>query len=226
MLLQPENVKLTTDTVLLADFAEIRNRQKGVDLGCSSGALMILLMQREPELRMTGLELDPAALKLAETNLRLNGFEGRAELISGDMRRTESVLPNAGFDFVISNPPYFQPNNGIRSPVAERAVARSGEKCSMEDICRIASRLCKSGGKVFFSYRPERLNTILAQMTACRLQPKRIRFVHYRTAARASIVLLEGRKDGKESLCVEAPLILCGEDNTESAEYRRIYHRN
>ena len=44
VLLQPESVKLTTDTVLLADFAEVRNGQKGADLGCSSGALMILLI--------------------------------------------------------------------------------------------------------------------------------------------------------------------------------------
>ena len=226
VLLQPESVKLTTDTVLLADFAEVRNGQNGADLGCSSGALMILLMQREAGLRMTGLELDPAALKLAEINFRLNGMEERAELVPGDMRRTVSELPNAGFDFVISNPPYFPPESGIRSPVEERAAARSAENCSTEDICRIASRLCRSGGKVFFSYRPERLITLLTQMTAFRLQPKRIRFIHYRAAAKASIVLVEGRKDGKESLHVEAPLILCAEDGAESAEYRRIYHRN
>ena len=224
-LLQPESVKLTTDTVLLADFAEIRIGQKGADLGCSSGALMILLMQREAGLRMTGLELDPAALKLAQTNFRINGMEERAKLISGDMRQTACGLPNAGFDFVISNPPYFPPESGIQSPVAERAAARSGEYCGIEDICRIASRLCRSGGKSFFSYRPERLMTLLTQMTAYRLQPKRIRFVHYKPSSKASIVLVEGRKDGKESLAVEAPLILCREDGTESAEYRRIYHR-
>ena len=56
VLLQPESVKLTTDTVLLADFAEVRAGQNGADLGCSSGALMILLMQREAGLRMTGLD--------------------------------------------------------------------------------------------------------------------------------------------------------------------------
>ena len=187
---------------------------------------MILLMQREAGLEMTGLELDYAALKLAEDNLHLNGMEERAELIPGDMRETAISIPNAGFDFVISNPPYFIPDSGVRSPVAERAAARSGESCGTEDICRIASRLCRSGGKVFFSYRPERLISLLTQMTAYRLQPKRIRFVHHKLSSKASIVLVEGRKDGKESLCVEAPLILCREDGTESAEYRRIYHRN
>lgn len=225
VLQQPKSVKITTDTVLLADFAQIRDGQKGVDLGCSSGAIMILLMHRETGLRMTGLEIDQTALKMAESNLRINDMEGRANLVFGDMRKTSTELPNAGFDFVISNPPYFTPGIGIRSPVAERAAARSGESCSTEDICRIASRLCRSGGKAFFSYRPERLITLLTLMKAFRLQPKRLRFVHHNPAAKASVVLVEGRKDGKESLSVEAPLILCGEDGTESIEYRRIYHR-
>ena len=174
---------------------------------------------------MTGLEIDQTALKMAESNLRINDMEGRANLVFGDMRRTSAELPNAGFDFVISNPPYFTPGNGIQSPIAERAAARSGESCSTEDICRIAARLCRSGGKVFFSYRPERLITLLTQMKTFRLQPKRLRFVHHNPAAKASVVLVEGRKDGKESLSVEAPLILCEEDGTESMEYRRIYHR-
>ena len=226
MLKQAENVKLTTDTVLLADFAEIRDSRKGVDLGCSSGALMILLLRRNVKLHMTGLEIDPIALRLAETNISLNGMGKMAELISGDMRDTVKSLPNNDYDFVISNPPYFSAQQGIVSPVSERARARSEECCGIEDICRIASRLCKSGGRVFFSYRPERLLTLFAHMTSYHLQPKRIRLVHHKEDSKASIVLVEGRKDGKEGLAVEAPLILCREDGTESAEYQRIYHRN
>ena len=55
--LQAKTAKLTTDTVLLADFAEIGRAQRGADLGCGSGALMLLLLWRDGRLKMTGVEL-------------------------------------------------------------------------------------------------------------------------------------------------------------------------
>ena len=78
---------------------------------------------------------------------------------------------------------------------------------------------------MFFSYRPEGLNRLLAEMTGARLEPKRLRFVHHRRDKESSLVLVEGRKDGNPGLKAEAPLILYTDQGEESEEYRRIYHR-
>ena len=217
---------VTTDSILLADFAVIHGGEKGADLGCASGLLMLLLLWREKGLHMTGLELLPEAVRLAGENLRANGLQERAELICGDLRETVGKLPSGGFDFVIANPPYYMTDSGSTSPDEARSGAREEKTLQLPELCRAASRLCRSGGRVFFCYRPERLVSLLQEMREHHLEPKRIRFVHYKPSSKASIVLVEGRKDGKESLSVEAPLILCREDGAESEEYRRIYHRN
>ena len=65
-ILQTELVKLTGDSILLADFARISEGEKGVDLCCGSGALMLLLLWRERTINMTGLEIQQDAASLAE----------------------------------------------------------------------------------------------------------------------------------------------------------------
>ena len=98
---EAKHMPITTDSILLADFAAVHRGEKGADLGCASGLLMLMLLWEEKELHMTGLELLPEAVQLAEENLRANGLQERAELVCGDLRETAGKLPNGGFDFII-----------------------------------------------------------------------------------------------------------------------------
>ena len=142
-----EHMPLTTDSILLADFAAVRSGEKGADLGCASGLLMLLLLWREHGLRMSGLELLPEAVRLAEENLRANGLEGRGSLICGDLRETVKTMPNGSFDFIIANPPYYPPESGSMAPDRERGIARGETALRLSELCAAASRLCRSGGR-------------------------------------------------------------------------------
>ena len=222
---EARHMRLTTDSILLADFASVRSGERGVDLGCASGLMMLLLLRRESGLRMTGLELLPEALSLAGENLRLNGLQERAELICGDLRETVKTLPNGGFDFVIANPPYFPPESGDMSPDSARGIARGETMLQLPELCAASSRLCRSGGRIFFCHRPERMLSLLQEMREHHLEPKRIRFIHHALPAPAFLLLVEGRKDGNPGLKVEPPFFIRGADGAETEEYRRICHR-
>ena len=174
---------------------------------------------------MTGVELQAEAARTAEENLRINGLSDRGEILCGDLREEHPALSKGGFDFIIMNPPYFAAASGILPPDKGRAAARGETCCTLEEFCGRAARLCKSGGRVFLSYRPERLNELMRQCGSAHLEPKRLRLVHHRPSAEASIVLLEARKDGKPGLRIEPPLILHDEKGNETKEYRTIYHR-
>ncbi|MBO7373766.1 MAG: methyltransferase [Oscillospiraceae bacterium] len=226
LFVQDDQIRLTTDTVLLADFARTSAGGRGADLGCASGALMLLLLWESPSIMMTGLELSEHAAALAEENMERNGFAEKALIVPGDLRETAKRFQSGSFDFVISNPPYFEPERCLQSPQAERAAARAELSCSLEDICAAAARLCRSGGRVFLCYRPEGLNRLMQTMTRHRLEPKRMRLVHHRPGKEAMLVLVEGRKDGNPGLRAGAPLILYAEKGQETDEYRRIYHRD
>ena len=221
---QTEYLGITTDSLLLADFAVVRAGERGADLGCGSGILMLLLLWREAKLHMTGLEIQEEACALAEENIRVNALETRAAVVPGDLRETVKRLPNGGFDVVISNPPYFGQEQGKRSPEAGRAAARAETALSMKELCHTAARLCRSGGRLYLCHRPERLSDLLREMNSAHLEPKRLRFVHHDAGREASLVLVEGRKDGHPGIAVEKPLLTHDLSGAESEEYRKICH--
>lgn len=220
-----EGFRLSTDSVLLAAFANMKKVRRCLDLGCGAGVLCVLLGEKAPEARITGIELQPEAAELSRENLRENGMDVRSEILAADLRDHASLLPAGEFDLVVSNPPYFPQNSGFSAPEAARARAREERDCSLEDVCAAAGQALRWGGSFCLVHRPERLADIFRAMAAFGMEPKRMRTVHYSPARAPSLVLIEGRRGGRPGLDVEKPLILTGEDGGDSAEVRKIYRR-
>ena len=89
---------LGTDSVLLADFVRLAGARRGIDLGCASGILSLLLLWRKEKLHMTGLELLPEAAALARENMARNGLGDRSEMRAGDLRQHRSLFTPGHFD--------------------------------------------------------------------------------------------------------------------------------
>ena len=225
ILRQAAHFKLGTDTVLLADFARTAGAKRGIDLGCASGAAMLLLLAKEETLHMTGLEIVPEAAELARENLAANGLTERGGIVTGDIRQHRTHFRAGSFDLLVCNPPYFPQGSGALPPDADRAAARSELLCTLPALCAATAYLLRTGGRVCFVHRPERLSELLVCMTAAGLEPKRLRLVCRDASAAPSLVLAEGRRGGRPGLTIEPSLYLYGPDGSESAEYKRIYHR-
>ena len=225
VLKQAAHFRLGTDTVLLADFARMAGAKRGIDLGCASGAAMLLLLAREEKLRMTGLEIVPEAAELARENLAANGLEGRGEIVTGDIRQHRSLFRAGAFDLLICNPPYFPQGSGAVPQDAARAAARGELLCTMEELCAAAAFLLRTGGDFCLVHRPERLSELFCALAAQGLEPKRLRLVCKNALSAPSLVLVEARRGGKPGLTIEPVLILQTPDGAESDELRRIYRR-
>lgn len=222
---QAEHFRLGTDCVLLSDFVNTSGAKRGIDLGCASGAIALLLLARSPKLSMTGLEIMPEAAELARENMAANGLSGRCEIVTGDIRRHRELFRAGSFDLVVANPPYFPLGSGYISPDSARAAARGELQCTLEDICSAAAFLCRSGGSFCLVHKPERLSRVFCAMSAAGIEPKRLRLVSHRQGTAPSLVLIEGRRGRRPGLKIESELILTAPDGLESEEMRRIYHR-
>lgn len=75
--------------------------RRGVDLGCGSGAAGILVAKRLPEAEMVLVDINPAALDLAQVNARLADVSNIRPALSDMLQDVEG-----GFDLIISNPPF------------------------------------------------------------------------------------------------------------------------
>ena len=96
-----------TDSFLLGSFPRLRPGLRVCDLGSGTGLLGSLLLQRQRALTVTGVELLPEAVRLAERAAVENGLTDRLTFRQGDLRDIRSLLPAGGFDLAVCNPPYY-----------------------------------------------------------------------------------------------------------------------
>ena len=94
------------DALLLAQFAAPRPTDRVLDLGCGNGAIALLLAHRHPRLSVVGVEIQPSLASRARRGVQLNELDDRMEIIEGDLRGIQGLLPPSGFDVVLCNPPY------------------------------------------------------------------------------------------------------------------------
>ena len=209
---------VTTDSVLLGDFASLPRGGSFCDLGCGGGILALTLLYRYPKASAALVELDEEACRVARENVALNGMEERAEVINCDLRDFRGR-----YQLVISNPPYF-PISGGQSESDARNAQRLEKSASLEDVADAAARLLGDGGRFVFVYPAQRLSEAMTALTLRRLEPKRLRLVQARADSRPSVFLMECVKSGKPGLVVEPALILRNADGTDTEEARKIYH--
>lgn len=184
--------KLGRDSVLLAGFCTLRPKWTVCDLGCGVGSLLLLTAQREENLTRVGIELDPTAAELARKNLADNALSGT--ILTGDLRE-KSLLRGDQFHLVLSNPPYFRAGSGRSG-----GQARMDDTCSVEDLCRTAGRLTRTGGRFALAYRPERLAELFAALQTAKLEPKRMQLLSYHRTKAPYAVLVEAVKEGGPGL--------------------------
>lgn len=211
------------DSFLLSSLPRLKPGTRVCDLGCGTGLLGLLLLQRQGDLTVTGLDLQPEAVRLGELAAAENRLEDRLLFRLEDLR--ETALPAGSFDLVICNPPYFPPAAGLPPKGEARRTARTEETCTLEDVCRAAGRLLRWGGALCLVHKPERLTDLLCALRKSGLEPKRLRLVSARPERAPSLLLLEARRGGRPGLQVEPALILENPDGSPAAELDHVYFR-
>lgn len=221
-------IRFGTDALLLADFAlgSIR-RGTCIDLGTGSGVIPLLLLAAGSKADFTGLELQSSYAEVAAQNAKLNGFESRFTVINGNACDYKTLFESGRADYVITNPPYMRNDCGKSNSSLPLAVARREVSGGAELFCNAASWCLKSGGSFFAVYRPDRLVTLLCAMRNNGIEPKRLRAVVASAGKKPSLVLVEGRKDGREGLVYENDLIIYSDSSHEmqTDEMQKIYSK-
>ena len=214
-----------TDTFLLSSLPKLKRGLRVCDLGCGTGLLGLLLLQRQPELRVAGLDIQPEAIRLAEKAAAENGLTDRLTFHTHDLRQAKALFPTGSFDLVVCNPPYYAPESGATAESDTIRTARSEVSCSLEDVCAAAAYLLRWGGSFCLVHKPERLTDVLCALRSAAMEPKRLRFVCKAAGQSPSLILVEGRRGGKPGLTIEPPLILQNPDGTPTDEVDAIYFR-
>jgi tRNA1Val (adenine37-N6)-methyltransferase len=196
------------DAILLAQFAAPRPTDRVLDLGCGNGAIALLLAHRHPPLRVVGLEMQPDLASRALRGAQLNGLHDRVEIVEGDLRRVETLLPPAGFDLVLCNPPYREVGRGRLNPDPETRQAKHEISATLQEVIAAIRCALAPKGRACLIYHGSRLADLLTRLRAERLEPKLLRPVHSFPGADAELILVEARREGRSGLRMLAPLFV------------------
>lgn len=219
--------KFGTDAFLLAGFAGVRRGSRCADLGSGCGIIPTLWFRwgLEPQIAYA-VELQEQGYRQMTVTVGENALEGRLVPLHRDIKELDRSIENASLDLVTCNPPYKMQGHGVPCPDAARLTARHEVACSLNDVCTVAARLLRFGGRFCLCQRPERLPDIFAAMRSAGMEPKRMRFVQQRPEKQPWLVLVEGRKGGKPFMRVEAPLIVENGEGGFSEELLEIYRNS
>ncbi|MGC2855791.1 tRNA1(Val) (adenine(37)-N6)-methyltransferase [Novispirillum sp. DQ9] len=160
-LLQPAGggYRAAIDPVLLAAAMPAQAGARLLDVGVGTGAALLCLLARCPQVEATGLELLPEHADLATRSLALNGWTAR--IVLGDLRARPAPVGGNAFDMVMTNPPFHGP--GTRPPHAGRAGAHM-EDVPLAEWLDFCLRRLRPRGVLGVIHRADRLDDILAAL--------------------------------------------------------------
>ena len=220
---RPDVFRFGTDSVLLADFAAPRKRDRAVDLGCGTGAIALLMAGHCPWLKVDAVEIQSEVADMARRSVALNGLEERVTVHEADMRDVWRALGAGSRTLAVCNPPYGRKGAALESAGDARRIARHEGDLTPSDVARAAAMLLKNGGRFCVIYPAPRAYEMMRAMDESHIAPKRLRTVHGVRGRAPKFVLLEGVKGGGEGLHWLEPLVLREADGSYSAEWHRIY---
>lgn len=196
------------DSLLLAQFIKIKNKERVIDLGTGCGIIPLLIYQPQKNNVIYGVELQERLASLAKRNVSLNKLEKDIFILQGDIKNLKEYFSGEYFDIVTVNPPYIPFGRGKSSSDSEQLIARHELNIDLDGLMKISSYLLKKRGRLYLIHRADTLISIITTLKKYCLEPKILQFIYTKKGMQAKRFLLEARKEGGAELKVLPPHFL------------------
>ena len=151
-------MKVGTDGVLLGAWTNIENAQHIIDIGTGSGLIALMLAQRCPKAKISGIDICENAVSQAKENAQNSPFSNKINIENSSVQNFAEHNQQI-FDLAVSNPPFFA--NSLHSPSCERTLARHTETLSLASLFSSTAKLLSAEGRFSIIYPINNLSEIL-----------------------------------------------------------------
>lgn len=131
--------RVGTDGVLLGALCNVSKAKNILEIGSGTGLISLMLAQRNPDAEILAIDINEEAAKLTQENFKNSIFSERLKAVHSDFKNFSSEI---SFDFIVSNPPYFEENDSSKDILARQKIELSFQRL----IENTSAHLSKTGG--------------------------------------------------------------------------------
>lgn len=216
-----ERFKFSLDSLLLAEFVEIKESDNNIMDFCSGNAPVPLIIAKKYHKNIIGIEIQKEIYDLAVRSIKENNLENHIIMYNSNVLDTNNYFPGNNFDIITCNPPFFKVHNSsLINNDLKKAIARHEITIELKEIIKTASYHLKDNGKFYLVHRPERLQEILVEAEKKHLIVKEIKFISSKSEDYAIMVLLKFIKNASNGTKVSTYII-----NRETKTYQDIFKK-
>lgn len=189
-----EYFKFSLDSVLLAEFVNLKNNQKILDLCSGNIPIPMILTTRNNTLDITAVEIQKAIYDLGIKSIEKNHLKN-IRLINCDIK---NFVSDEKYDIITCNPPYFKvwKSSEVNDNKIKR-IARHEIKITLKDIVKCASDLLNDNGSFYLVQRTERLIDVINELENRRLGIRKIVFISTKNDTKNELFLIKASKNKK-----------------------------
>ena len=132
-------MKVGTDGVLLGSWVSCKDANTILDVGCGTGLIALMLAQRNVHSMLVGIDIDVLSATEAQLNVNNSNWSSRINIQNTSF---QNFIFDKKFDLIVSNPPFFPPNNSFTA----RDIARRANLLSFDELISKSSYLLSSNG--------------------------------------------------------------------------------
>ena len=216
-----DKFKFSLDSLLLAEYVEIKANDKNLLDLCSGNAPLPLILANKYNINITGVEIQKEIYDLAIKSIKYNKLENKIKMLNINAADIKNYFPGNNFEIITCNPPFFKvEKNSKINENQEKAIARHELTITLQELIEIASYHLKDNGKFYMVHRPERLEEIILLASQNNLHIKEIEFIHSKSEDYAIMVLFKFIKNAKPGVKIRNKII-----NRETKTYQNIFKR-
>lgn len=212
------------DSVLLPNFVLLTSKTKKILDMCTGNAPIPLILSTKTNAKIYGVEIQKEVYDLACETIKINNLDNQIQIINDNIKNLKNRFKTETFDIITCNPPYFKKKeDSIINENKIKSIARHEIEMQLEDVMIVSKALLKNEGSLVLVHRTERLIEIIELMKKHNIEPKRIRLIYPKLNNESNLVLIDGRKNGKEGLKILPPLYIHNEDNSYTDEVLKMF---
>ena len=218
-----DKFKFSLDSILLAEFVELKETTKTIVDFCTGNAPVPLILSTKTNAKLYGFELQQNIYKLAKLSVVENNLESQINIVNDNLTNALDYLLPESVDAVTCNPPYFKydKNKSLINEDDEKAIARHEIAMNLDDLMTSAKYILKNKAPLYIVHRCDRLEEILECLDKYNFKVKKLQFVYAGYKKEAIMVLIKATKNGKSgSLKVMPPI-----DVLQHKSYKGIFEK-